>query len=253
MAEPAWVQSHEQSGRLKALRSGPNQFQVTLDKATRVAERQQETMWCWAACAVMAHRYFGRDHTQVEIFEAIKGRGGDTEAGLETAGMVETMIALHPTLPREEMTKRLEQIIRGKKITIQPAELVKAAVLQLTINTDVMIEELAFRKYPVVVGMAMAPDAKIGHAYLIYGVKFGAADVMLHERVADATCEGTVFEGLTRYAKWWMVDEVTMIDPATGGTETISGLEFAARVKWFIGPAHAERIIRTYADTLAVK
>lgn len=188
-----------------------------------VAVKQEEPVWCWAACAEMILRFHGIETKQSEIAKRIDGVDSEGVLKVEAASRFEILCALNPDMPRgefEALWSGVEQSVLdsdawleekwNRTVTFDRSRAVNAAFDKLAPRDSPIVEDL-LAGHPAVVGLRESEDAPSGHAYVLFGAKYaprarsswrlpaGLGDVMVSEATASLLGPETSPDVLRRF------------------------------------------------------
>lgn len=162
--------------------SGPVEFELSALPVAAV--KQEQLVWCWAACAEMILRFHGIETTQEEIATRISGADDGGALKVETASRYEILCALNPDLPRgefEALWKGIEdQVLDADRwlegnfrldLELDRPHAFQAAFDRLVPNKSLALEEL-LAGHPSVVGLRESKDVREGHAYVLFGARY---------------------------------------------------------------------------------
>ncbi|MGE3108656.1 MAG: papain-like cysteine protease family protein [Phycisphaerales bacterium] len=219
----------------------PNRFDAECERFSAIAVQQETDVWCWAACAQMIHKYYGRDVPQAEIAEKIHKRNADGSVNVQSAGLDEIVVALNFDLKErwdQYQAQRLENIGAGKGGSVRTdlASYINSYIDQYAINSDDLVSELQSNT-PLVIGLS-ASDTSLGHACVVTGATYGIVTPSLFDQWVQKS--QSVFG---RYPKAYCLDEIHYVDPWDGQHKSLSGSEFKQRVDFMVSKRQARDIL----------
>lgn len=220
-----------------------NRFDADCERLEAIEVQQETNVWCWAACAEMIHRYYGRKISQTEIAEKIHKRNTDTnQINVSTAVPDEIIVALNYDLKdrwdeiQEQHKQRIAQG-KGGSIRTDLSGYVNSYLDQYSINSDDLVTEIQ-QNTPLVIGLSGADGSGSGHACVVTGVTYG---VVTPSAFDEWISKGKSLFG--RYPKNFCIDEVRYIDPWDGQHKSITGADFKERVDFMISKRQAREIL----------
>jgi hypothetical protein len=232
--------------------AGPQTVECPRFEAIRA--RQQQHVWCWAACAEMVYRYRGQTLLQQEIAARIHGHKGDGEANVRAASVYEVLIALAGADGKADRADRFlerynaEAAKAGKKgVKVDVGAYASAWIEQEIFDTDEMIEELR-NKQPVVIGMAKDPRFEGGHAMVVYSATYKPAQRNTLERAVAGEQGNTVSRvvGIRKYE----VVTLKVMDPWTGEAREMEGKELSAGCDFMMSQRRAAAVLKKQDEAI---
>lgn len=187
-----------------------------------VSAIQETDASCWAACAEMIHRYYGRDIRQEEIVDRIVSDGAGREGASRAASRREIMLALNPDIPiRRYGTEMWSKMKATNNVTVNlnPGWLISKWLLEATIGPDDVVAEI-LKQRPVVLGLRPNDGEASGHVVVAYQVDF------------------------KRSGQHVQIVRVRVIDPANGMERVLTAQDVDRYVDFIMSQPLAREILR---------
>jgi hypothetical protein len=275
---------------VRSLADGEVEIVIPKVEQYPVLERQEEPVWCWAACAAMLSKLGDEPETQAEIAarvhgfeeaEASKPDGdspdGDSKADpkvrVEAAIRFEVMCAMLPELspdPFENVwngikgkVEKAPEVLLNPEIDLNTGVVIDVIKNQLVADRRVSIEDL-LRGNPILIGLVGEdgmPD--MGHVYLLHGAK-AKWSRQATKVLADTaeTIQGVFDVNETlNYVKsahdkvlsnHYLVSSVRLIDPWGPEVVEMSFAELDRRLAFAISASYARKQLDSWHGTIGV-
>lgn len=270
---------------LRSLADGEVEIVIPKVEQYPVLERQEEPVWCWAACAAMLSKLGDGPETQAEIAarvhgfeeaEASKPDGDskvDPKVKVEAAIRFEVMCAMLPELspdPFENVwngirgkVEKAPEVLLNPEIDLNTGVVIDVIKDQLVADRRVSIVDL-LRGNPILIGLVGEdgmPD--MGHVYLLYGAK-AKWSRQATKRLADAAeTVQSVFDvnEVLNHVKSahdkvlsnnYLVSSVRLIDPWGPEVLEMSFAELDRRLAFAISASYARKQLESWHGTIGV-
>lgn len=245
------------AGQRAALAETTTETTECPDFATRAARRQEEDVWCWAACAEMVSLHYDPRSTltQEAIVTQIQGlqRAGMRPRAameLEVAGALDPEGWAKQRARLAELTKPVaaDGQARTYKIDFDPGAVVRMWVGKLRYGPREMVIDLRAND-PVIVGFKpSSKTARDGHVCVVFGAEY----VATRNNPLEKMFRETLGESPATSGDGYKLASVRYVDPWEGTVEKMSAEEFNRRRDFTMSRAGARRAVEEWNKALQV-
>ncbi len=240
------------------------------------AIKQEQSNWCWAACAQMVRKFVSQeDVSQGEIAAATFGVDEQGEAQNMAANQYQVFCALNPDMTPiipfgtiwsgiSEAVLQNPAVLHDPKVRLDRIHLAEASINRFAPITHLSIDDLR-NGYPIVVGLPSLPNGD-GHAWVVVGAKYKRTSAQLETATSAITqdikelidpklgIEGATDVAIERFAPdRYEISEVTVVNPANAQIEVMTYNEFQSSLEFAINPSESREQLANWRASCGFK